>query len=212
VLERSSNSQNVKTTVIRITTRGTSGNSFKLELSDGSFFCVSANFLLEERIVKNFECDNLFIERLEEEEHYLFCRQKGYELVGMREHSSQELYIKLLKKGFAKMDIETLLSELRERNLLDDRRFALKRVAARIRRSPSGRSFLVADLQSKGVARDIAVWAVAEAVSDEQIEEALQKAIEKLSRRSSRSRQSFIDALLRKGFSWGDIKRKLGEE
>ena len=143
---------------------------------------------------------------------YLFCREKAFDLISRRAHASHELYLKLLKREFKKSDIASILSELKEMNLLDDRRFAQQRAIRRIRRNPCGRTYLIADLQSKGIDGNLAREVVFDVISDEDVIVALEKAIEKLSRRSSYPKDKKINNLLRKGFSWGDIKKHLDIE
>lgn len=208
-LEQSSNSQNVKPYVVRITARGTSGISFKLELSDGSFFCVRADFLLDERIVKGFELDEDFYFRLREEEHFLFCREKGYELLNRRVHARQELYLKLLKREFEKKYIKRVLDEMELRGLLNDLEFGKKRAFSKIKRNPCGRNSLLADLLQKGLSRAVANEAIDAVLMDEDFEEAVKKAAEKLSRRSSMNKEKMQRSLIGKGFHWGNIKGEI---
>ena len=50
--------------------------------------------------------------------------KKAYDLLARRAHSAQELRNKLYKRKFSSHDIETVISECRRLNLLDDGQFA----------------------------------------------------------------------------------------
>lgn len=50
-------------------------------------------------------------------------REVAMRLLATREHSSAELFRKLVQKGFAQSDVQTLITQLQQENLLSDSRF-----------------------------------------------------------------------------------------
>lgn len=51
-------------------------------------------------------------------------REVAVRLLATREHSSAELFRKLVQKGFAQPDVQTLITKLQQENLLSDLRFS----------------------------------------------------------------------------------------
>ncbi len=183
------------TSVVRIKTRGTSGSTFTVELSDGSFFYVGSDFLLEKRIVKGLEVDEILMAAFRLESEVLECREKAMQLIAMREHAAYELEVKLRKRNFPLQTIHKVISRLRELGLLDDYRFAEKRCLSRSRTKNWGRRKIQAELFSLGVGTSVANSVVRECISDKMELEALLRAWEKLQRRRKGSGLSNSDCL-----------------
>ncbi len=76
--------------------------------------------------------------------------------LGIREHSRQEIALKLKRCRFSDEVIEKALERLDTLNLLDDRSFADNFIRSRTRSKPSGRYKLRYELLQKGVSADIA--------------------------------------------------------
>ena len=76
--------------------------------------------------------------------------QTALRLLRFREHGSAELRLKLLKRGFATDAVETTLSRLAERNLLNDVRFVESYVDERMRKG-FGPLRIAAELRERGV-------------------------------------------------------------
>lgn len=206
-----SNSQNDKYFIVRICVQGAAGDRFKLELSDGSFFCVSADFLLVHKLTKNLPLDSNLLEKVKEEDLLLSCKGVATGYLLRREHSALELERKLRAKQFSPRIIEKSLEDLSRNNLLDEKRFALHRVSSRLRAKPQGRSALVADLVGKGISFQQAKKLVYEEVGEEEERIALQRAFQKLSGKAEKSRDKVIQSLLRKGFEYRLIQTLFAE-
>lgn len=207
-----SNSQNDRRFISHIFTQGTAGNCFKLELSDGSFFFVSPEFLLAQKIKKNLFVDEELFVFLQEEDDFFFCKEAALKYVARREHSAFELERKLQAKKFSPEIIAKVTEYLIQRHLLDDRRFALQRVAVRLKTKALGRSALVGDLVAKGIALGLAKKWVYEQVSEEDERVALAQAVEKLRRSSSKTKEKMIQSLIQKGFEFRIIQDYLSKK
>ena len=75
---------------------------------------------------------------------------KALDLLSRREHSRNELYLKLTKRFESKENINLTLDRLEENNLLSDSRFAEEYVQAR-RRKGFGPIKITVELQNRGV-------------------------------------------------------------
>lgn len=84
------------------------------------------------------------------------CDAQAARLLALREHSVGELRAKLKKKGFDESTISETLKSFLQRGHLDDSRFASSLARRTLERKPAGRSYLVAVLRRKMIARDLA--------------------------------------------------------
>lgn len=84
-------------------------------------------------------------------------RAKKYlnRLLSFRPRSEKEVEERLRRKGFTSRIISEVLHCAKEKNLLDDRRFAELFVANRLSRKPKGKFALTRELRDKGVDEDI---------------------------------------------------------
>jgi regulatory protein len=88
---------------------------------------------------------------------------RALNLLTRRDHTSVELQRKLELRGFSADSIANLLEQLTAKGYLDDKRFAERWTEAAIR---NGRGYglrILQELQKRGVPREIAAEAVAEA-------------------------------------------------
>ena len=76
-------------------------------------------------------------------------------LLGLRNHSREELKRKLLRKGYAPEKIEPVLDKLTAQGVLDDMIFSIELIKSRSRRKPSGKLKIHAELRQRGVAETI---------------------------------------------------------
>ncbi|AHC13603.1 regulatory protein RecX [Salinispira pacifica] len=81
------------------------------------------------------------------------CYLQGLTYVSRREHSRQQLSIKLRRKGYSAEQIRRALDELENEDSLSDRRFAEQWTRNRLQRHPEGRINIIAGLQQRGVHR-----------------------------------------------------------
>lgn len=206
VHDENSNFQNDNLFVSKITSStGTAGNSFKVELSDGSLFCVSADFLLLHRLKKGYFVSVDFFNSIYNEDQEHRCYKVALSYVANREHSLFQLKQKLIKKGFEQNVIDSVTTKLVEQTAIDDYRYAIKRLRSRMATKPQGSLTLIGDLINQGVSPSIAKKAVASEFTDTDYQEALKMAYKKLQRGCNKTQQQIVEALIRKGFSYSLI-------
>ena len=101
--------------------------------------------------------------------------QQAFGYLSFRARTEQELRRYLTQKGHPPETVEAVLGRLRDLHYLDDGVFAVSWVESRRRSHPRGPRLLRAELHQKGVAREVADRAIADAAGDER-EQALDAA------------------------------------
>lgn len=186
--------------------RGASKDGWFAVAEDGSSFFIPPEVFAEYSLYDGMEVDGEQLRDLERSCLLRRIRRKAADLLAGREHSRQQLRLKLLQRSFPAEEADLVLDDLEEMSLLDDRRFAETWVHARLRRNPEGKVRLAAGLASRGVSRDVAD----DVLSGISTDEALERAYGKLAARPSMTREKIVAALMRKGFSFHDISRLPG--
>ena len=136
--------------------------AMRLLLSDGSEWVVG---------VKSWNRLNLSLEKQEmvamPTSQYHLLRTKALELLGVREHSRQELKRKLIARFHNhEPEIERCLEELQSEDYLSDQRFTQLFIESRLNNKRVGPFKIVADLQQRGIDRD-----TAHSIMDELVDE-----------------------------------------
>lgn len=143
--------------------------------------------------------------------------ERAVKLLAAKPRSVEELRERLLEKEWTDTDaVEAALAKLSEYGYLDDERFAFGFASARVRQKPVGRSRLERDLKLKKVAPETAEEALklvfAETPEEELIARAIERRIRLRGRPATRQEtKSLFDHLLRRGFSYDLIIRKVRE-
>lgn len=137
-------------------------------------------------------------------------RTAAERLLAYRPRSRQELFTRLNRR-FPEEAIMEVLDQLQDLGFVDDQAFALHWVASRTQR-PSGRSKLIYELLSKGIARETAE----QAVIDLDEENGALRAAEKVARRVSYTDYSKFNRRLgqhlqRRGFKADTIRHTLNK-
>lgn len=88
-----------------------------------------------------------------ERQRALNCAGK---LLSRREHTAQELALKLRKRGFSAQTIEEVLSYCQEKGYLAAERYAQSFIRTCLARKPVGRIYLRQALLARGVAKEVA--------------------------------------------------------
>ncbi|NNF07830.1 MAG: regulatory protein RecX, partial [Candidatus Eisenbacteria bacterium] len=127
-------------------------------------------------------------------------------------HSRRELQLKLRKKSYDSEVIETVLDRLQEVGLINDEQFAQAYVESRQRRRPRGPRLLQAELQAKGVDRDIIAATLAELEGEEDPVLAAERALKPKLRGLRKlppeaAKQKASQFLLRRGFPYGIVEK-----
>ena len=138
----------------------------------------------------------------------------AYRLFAIKPRSEKELRDRLYKKRFRRAIIEDVISLLKEKNIIDDLKFARLWVESRMRLSPKGDMLIKKELREKGIELSIIEKALSEKKEDEgSIVKALAEkklsSLRKLPREKARKR--LFDFLARRGFDFDVINDTISE-
>ena len=154
-----------------------------MSISTGASFFISDSDFFSFPYGKGDEITQEVVDELERGHKLILCRSKALSLLDLAEHSAFMLRTKLRQRGFEPAVVETVLSQLKEKNYLDDSRFARLWVASRLKRNPAGKSVLISGLRAKGVSARDAEEAVAELLDEEALLEGARKVYNKAARK-----------------------------
>lgn len=170
----------------------------------GSSFFISVRQFAAWDLHENQELDEAEYRRILGLKRRDDCQEKALSLLAVREHTERELKEKLLARKFSSAQIDEVLVQLREDGSLDEARYAESMIRSRQSRNPE-KALLLERLVAKGVPREEAAKAVNAAFA-EHGEAYLRVAFENVGR-TTPDRNKQIQKLLRKGFSYRDVKR-----
>jgi len=133
----------------------------------------------------------------------------AYRLFSIRPRSEKELRDRLFRKGFGSATVYEVISLLKEKNIIDDSKFARAWVESRMRTNPKGDMLLRKELRDKGVSAPI----IEKALSEKETEEgplvlalARRKAESLKKLPEAKARKKLFDFLARKGFNFEIIE------
>ena len=187
--------------------------AMRLLLSDGSEWVVG---------IKSWNRLNLSLEKildvnvlraLEKESQYHLLRTKALELLGIREHSRQELKRKLIAR-FHKLEpeIERCLEELQSEDYLSDQRFTKLFIESRLNNKRVGPFKIIADLQQRGIDRDTAHSIMDELADEEFWLSKIKDNLEELCKGNKKNnRQALGQKLFQRGFAYELINQALND-
>ena len=187
--------------------------AMRLLLSDGSEWVVG---------IKSWNRLNLSLEKildvnvlraLEKESQYHLLRTKALELLGIREHSRQELKRKLIARLHNhEPEIERCLEELQSEDFLSDQRFTQLFIESRLNNKRVGPFKIVADLQQRGIDRDTAHSIMDELVDEEFWLSKIKDNLEELCKGNKKNnRQALGQKLFQRGFAYELINQALND-
>ena len=103
----------------------------------------------------------------------------GLTLLARRELAEAQLRRRLARRKFEADDIDAAVARLREEKAIDDRRTALACARTELRVKHRGRARVVRQIESLGIARDLAREAVAEVFGEIDERELLEQALDR---------------------------------
>ena len=187
--------------------------AMRLLLSDGSEWVVG---------IKSWNRLNLSLEKildvnvlraLEKESQYHLLRTKALELLGIREHSRQELKRKLIARFHNhEPEIKRCLEELQSEDYLSDQRFTQLFIESRLNNKRVGPFKIVADLQQRGIDRDTAHSIMDELADEEFWLSKIKDNLEELCKGNKKNnRQALGQKLFQRGFAYELINQALND-
>ena len=205
-LEESSSSQNDNFFIQKISERG---SAVEIKISDSSPFFILNEDFNETGLLEDSEISPEIYKKLQFLDEKRRAVKKSLDLLSISSQTEYMLKLKLIKRGFSSEASASAAEHLRNKNLVNDRDYAEKWVASRLKKNPSGPFVLKGLLSSKGVDRKTAESVVNSLYTEDAAVEAVLKQIEKLKRNKNNSEEKIIKKLLSKGFSMKDIRKHL---
>lgn len=123
----------------------------------------------------------------------------SYYYLAKRDYTKKEIYNKLLQKYWEKPPIVKVVKRLEEAGYINDKEFAITYA----KNKKCGKKKIAYDLKLKGITSEVIQEALSFYEEDDELEE-LSKAWDKLGMKEEHKK---IASLMRKGFSYSDIKR-----
>jgi len=142
---------------------------------------------------------------------------RAVNLLTYKPRSIQELRTRLLEKDWTNSEIvDAVIEKLKEYNYLNDAQFAKSFAASQIRQKPIGKRVLKMKLANKKLDKETVEAAVEKALEETPEEEIIERAIEKRLRLKGKPEtredaKKFYDYLLRQGFSYDLVSKKMRE-
>lgn len=154
------------------------------------------------------------LEELSRAETHSRAREDAYRLLSYRARSEKEVADRLARRGYEPEVIEATQEHLRQAGFLNDETFA--RDWAVSRGKTRGRAALAQELRQRGVDRQTAAEALAEAQTPEEEREAARReAVRRVGERppdrSPQAKARLASALARRGFGWEIIRPLLAD-
>ena len=182
---------------------------FLVKLEDGSILRVTEDELLRFRLRAGMELAGEALEALRASARASSARITAANIIGTRALSKKELTRRLVKKGNEESDAQAAADWLEDIGAVNDADYAASLV-----RHYGGKGYGPArvreELRRRGVDRELWDGAMEEMPDSGEI---LDRLIQKRCRgdlSDPKERKRTCDALMRRGFSWGEVKAAMG--
>lgn len=188
---------------------------YSIFIGDQFLIGVSEETLLQFDLCKGLEMTPLLYRKIQDAEDRGSVRSYCIKMLGRRAHSRKELKRKALKKDFVPEVVEDVLYELEKKGYIDDREFAEKFAADKVRLNKWGPRKIKAALLEKGVDGHTASASIARAFDDIETSNLILNLVLKNKKRFLREADKFkrkkkiFDYLSRKGFSYDVILKQI---
>lgn len=190
--------------------RKTSPERFTVEFDDGSELKTTLDVVTDRFLRSGMELDGEALDELRAESAYSLCRSRALRLIGIQSLSKKGLRDKLVQKGEDRDNAEKAAGWLEEMGLLNDAAYAgsvVRHYAAK----GYGAGRIRTELARHGVPKELWEDALCEMPEQPEQDEKIDKFIRSRLTGPSDSAQikKVADGLVRRGYSWGEIKKAL---
>ena len=186
----------------------------KINSSAGLAFFIRISYLKvvsPEEIVLNAEFEGQEEQDIIDAGMCYAAEMKAVEYLARAEQCRFRLTQKLLQKKYEKQYVSRALDYLEHKNYLNDARFAEFWLNGRKINHSEGRTKLLAELMSRGIAKDVAQVALENFFSQNSEYELCRRAYEKCLR-AKKDPDRIVRTLMTNGFSYSMIKKIMKEE
>lgn len=128
---------------------------------------LSVDIFYKSDLKKNDEISDDRFSSLIKENRLFHIKQRAFRYLGRRQHSTSELRIKLKQKGYETELVNQVLGDLKQKNYLDDTKFAEMFVEEKIKLKLWGEQKLRGELIKRGINSEIISDVLRNIISDE---------------------------------------------
>lgn len=181
----------------------------KITFADGREVLVDNEVVYEKTLKVGADLSEQYINELASESDYRRAKSRALWYLDRQDHTEKALYQKLLRGGFPEKESAKVIARLCEVGLLDDNRYA-ENYAERLIESNISKREALQKMLLKGVPYELAKKVLTETEADEQTQ--IKNLIEKKYRNKlsgEKGWQKVYGALVRKGFSYDEVKKAL---
>ena len=182
---------------------------FLLTLEDGTLLRVTEDEILKFKLRQGQKLDSETLEALQKSANASNTKARAANMIGSRPLSKKELTKRLVEKGSGVEDAEAAVEWLEELGAVNDEAYAETLVRHYSSRG-YGKARIREELHRRGVPReywDTALSGLSD--SSETLDALIQKKC-KGDLADPKERKRVCDALLRRGFSWSEVRAALG--
>lgn len=185
------------------------GKKIHIMIDDEYRITTDADFWAEHYIKDGTDIDNAEWEELVDSINYKKAVNKCYDLLSRRDHSVKELRQKLLRTSDEK-NSDRAIEKMLEYGYLDDEKYAEKLLAHLLENKKMSRAFIKQEMYKRGLSRDI-ISAALQNVEIDNIPTIVDLINTKYRNKiqAENGSEKVIQALMRKGFSYSDIRSAL---
>lgn len=184
-------------------------NRYNIYDEDGFFMSLADETIVRYGIKPGVEIDADLLEELRAEDTYKYANELAAQYLSYAPRSKKQLKDHLAKKGIDEHSIERTAELMESYGYINDEAYAKEYAAAYEQKlSPVAISY---KLRSKGISKETAEAIAAETDSDA----AARAVMKKLSRKfknDEKRKERLMQALMRRGFSYGDFADNYSED
>lgn len=140
-------------------------NNAEIYFEDSSKIRIDYRVAFDNGLRRNDDLDEEKINNLLSQSEKLKIKDSAFRFLGRRHHSYQEIFKKLLNKGYKKEDISEVLEKMKREGFVDDLLFAKAFAEEKLTKKKLGLIKVKAELMKKGVDRKIIDAALSDADS-----------------------------------------------
>lgn len=188
-----------------------SGTRYTVDVDGEYFYIFDIEILTRNQIRVGTEVDEKLLKKLRCQAEVRKAKERAFHLLSYRDHSEQELFDKLCKTTSPKIAAFTV-AKMKELHLIDNEQYAQKLARYFLTEKCWGFRKCIFEMKRKGIESDLAEEALTACGIDplEQIAKWIeQKYIRRLG--DFKGNQKVIQALIRQGFEYDDIKTVVNE-
>jgi regulatory protein len=130
-------------------------NDVEIFFEDGSKISLDYHVVVESGIRKNDFLTEDKIKYLINRSELNKIKNQAFRFLSLRNHSSHELTLKLIKKNYPKELIDDAIDQLKVKNFINDREFAKQFIEEKVNKKKSGFYKIKSELNKKGIEREL---------------------------------------------------------